>query len=203
VWPLTAQTFLTVAPYAVVANLAVVPVVGSTMILGLAQIATDRLPLVPDALAAIDTGLLTWIAGAVGTIASLPGAHLAIASPPAWSIACYDVAAIGAAAALARRRTTLALGAFALGTILVVAPAYAAPTPFSIVALDVGQGDGIVIRTPRGHTLMIDTGGRLEIGSDEESSAEAVGERTVVPYLIRSGVRHVDGIILTHPHGEP
>jgi competence protein ComEC len=202
VWPLTAQTFLTVAPYAVVANLAVVPVVGSTMILGLAQIATDRLPLVPDALAAIDTGLLTWIAGAVGTIASLPGAHLAIASPPAWSIACYDVAAIGAAAALARRRTTLALGAFALGTILVVAPAYAAPTPFSIVALDVGQGDGIVIRTPRGHTLMIDTGGRLEIGSDEESSAEAVGERTVVPYLIRSGVRHVDGIILTHPHGD-
>lgn len=50
---------------------------------------------------------------------------------------------------------------------------------------------------------MIDAGGRLEIGgNDEESSAEAVGERIVVPYLIRSGVRHVDGIILTHPHGD-
>jgi hypothetical protein len=50
VWPLTAQMLLTVAPYGVLANLAVVPAVGSTMILGLAQIATDRLPLVPDVL---------------------------------------------------------------------------------------------------------------------------------------------------------
>lgn len=203
VWPLTAQTFSTVAPYAVVANLAVVPAVGSTMILGLAQIVTDRLPFAPDLFAAVDTGLLTWIVSAVQAIASLPGAHLAIAPPPAWSIACYDVAAVGAAVALARRRTMLALGVLALGTIVVVTPAYGRTATLSIVALDVGQGDGIVIRTPRGHTLMIDTGGRLEIGaSDEESSAEAVGERIVVPYLIRSGVRHVDGIILTHPHGD-
>ncbi len=203
VWPLTAQTFLTVAPYAVVANLAVVPVVGSTMILGLAQIVADRVPFVADVLAMLDTGLLTWIIIAVHAIASLPGAHLAIAPPPVWSIACYDLAAIWAATALARRRITIALGALAVGTLIVVAPVHGEAGTLSIVALDVGQGDGIVIRTPHGHTLMIDTGGRLEIGgNDEESSAEIVGERVVVPYLIRSGVRHVDGIILTHPHGD-
>jgi len=203
VWPLTAQTFLTVAPYAVVANLAVVPVVGSTMILGLAQIVTDRLPFVPDVLAMLDTGLLTWIVTAVHAIASLPGAHLAIAPPPAWSLACYDVAALVAAAALARRRIMIALSALVAGALIVVAPVHGETGTLSIVALDVGQGDGIVIRTPHGHTLMIDTGGRLEIGAnDEESSAEIVGERIVVPYLIRSGVRHVDGIILTHPHGD-
>src|SRR5579875_3267833 len=69
VWPLTAQTFLTVAPYGVIANLAVVPVVGGTMILGLAQIVTDPIPLVPDLLAALDTGLLDWIVFAVHAIA--------------------------------------------------------------------------------------------------------------------------------------
>jgi hypothetical protein len=99
------------------------PVIGSTMILGLAQIATDRLPLVPDVLRRNrDTGLLTWTVGVGDAIAALRGAHVAIAPLPPWSIACYDVAAIGAAAALARRRPILALGALALGTIVVVTP---------------------------------------------------------------------------------
>ncbi|MBV8529724.1 MAG: MBL fold metallo-hydrolase [Candidatus Eremiobacteraeota bacterium] len=73
-----------------------------------------------------------------------------------------------------------------------------------ITFLDVGQGDAIVIQTPRGHTIMIDTGGRLEIGrtADGGSPAEAIGERIVVPFLIRQGIHHVDAIVLTHPHGD-
>jgi competence protein ComEC len=201
VWPLTAQTFLTVAPYGVIANLAVVPVVGGTMILGLAQIVTDPIPLVPDLLAALDTGLLDWIVFAVHAIASLPGARLAIAPPPTWSILCYDLCAIGAATALAARRRIAALALLSLGTVAVVVPTHAQPG-FSVVMLDVGQGDGIIVRTPHGHTIMFDTGGRLEIGAGEDSSAETIGERIVVPYLIRSAVRHVDGLILTHPHGD-
>jgi len=55
--------------------------------------------------------------------------------------------------------------------------------------LDVGQGDGIVIRTPRGHTILIDSGGRLERGPpvDGKSAAERVGERVVLAYLLREG----------------
>ncbi len=204
VWPLTAQTFLTIAPYAIAANLAVVPVVGSTMLLGIAQLVTDRLPFVPDALAALDTGLLDWIVFAVERIAALPGARLAVAPPPTWAIACYDAAALAAAAALSRKRGLLAAALLAAGTILVVAvPAGGRHGTVTITALDVGQGDGIVVRTPRGHTILVDAGGRLEIGAaGEESAAEIVGERIVVPYLIRQGIRHVDGIILTHPHGD-
>jgi competence protein ComEC len=202
VWPLTAHTFLTVAPYAVVANLAVVPLVGSVMMLGLAQLVTDRLPFLPDTLAALDTGLLDWIVATVHAVSALPGARLQIAPPPPWGIALYDVCALCAVLALARRRFAWAFGAFAFGTIAVLAPTHGPPGTVTITALDVGQGDGIMVRTPRGHTIMIDTGGRLEIGNDEESSAELIGERIVVPYLIRGGIRSVDGIILTHPHGD-
>jgi competence protein ComEC len=78
------------------------------------------------------------------------------------------------------------------------------PEPFSITALDVGQGDGLVIRTPHGRTIMIDTGGRLERGAviDGRSPAERSAERIVLPYLRRAGITRIDLMILTHPHGD-
>ena len=70
--------------------------------------------------------------------------------------------------------------------------------------LDVGQADAIVIETPAGHVLLVDAGGRLERGSQgNDSQAEQVGERIVVPFLIRHGIHAFDAIILSHPHGRP
>ena len=73
-----------------------------------------------------------------------------------------------------------------------------------ITFIDVGQADAILIQTPRGHAIMIDTGGRLERNEsgDGASAAESVGEKIVVPFLIRQGIHHVDAILLTHPHGD-
>ena len=87
---------------------------------------------------------------------------------------------------------------------LVCWPPRPARNDLRITFLDVGQGDAIVIQTPRGHALMIDTGGTLErnTAADGASLAEAVGERIVVPFLIRQGIHHVDTILLTHPHGD-
>jgi competence protein ComEC len=73
-----------------------------------------------------------------------------------------------------------------------------------ITFIDVGQADAILIQTPRGHAIMIDAGGRLERNEsgDGASMAESVGEKVVVPFLIRQGIHHVDAILLTHPHGD-
>ncbi len=59
------------------------------------------------------------------------------------------------------------------------------------------------IQTPRGHALLVDAGGRLERYTQSNGSvAEAVGERVVVPFLLRHGIHALDAIIVSHPHGD-
>jgi DNA internalization-related competence protein ComEC/Rec2 len=65
-------------------------------------------------------------------------------------------------------------------------------TPILEVAfLDVGQGDSIVVRSPAGHVVVIDTGRAME--------EDDMGRRTVVPYLRSKGISKVDLLVLTHP----
>ena len=92
----------------------------------------------------------------------------------------------------------------AIAWALVLWPPRPARNDLRIAFLDVGQGDAIVIQTPNGHAIMVDTGGRLErgVGRDGSSPAEEIGERIVVPFLIRHGIHHLDAIIISHPHGD-
>ncbi len=204
VWPLSAATFGLVAPYAIVANAIVVPATALGMLAGIAALALASLPLLGRAAATLATWDVDAILRAVGTVAGLPGAHLHVAPPPALAIVAYDAAAVGAAMLL-RRDQRIAAALLALATAVVFATTLRLPDGrLSVTVLDVGQGDGIVIRTPRGHTILIDTGGRLEHGARAggKSPAEIVGERIVLGYLLREGIRHVDLLVITHPHGD-
>ena len=63
-----------------------------------------------------------------------------------------------------------------------------------ITFLDVGQGDGAVIQCPNGQVIVVDAGPKTpEIDA---------GERTVAPYLRRSGIGRIDAVITTHPHAD-
>jgi competence protein ComEC len=75
------------------------------------------------------------------------------------------------------------------------------PHGLEITSLDVGQGDAAVIRTPNDHIILIDTGGELE-RPGATSNAERAGARIVLGYLRRAGIRNIDLMILTHPHGD-
>ncbi len=55
--------------------------------------------------------------------------------------------------------------------------------------LDVGQGDGILLRTGD-VTVLIDGG---------SSSAGEIGETVLLPFLRTEGVRRLDAVVLTHP----
>ncbi len=60
--------------------------------------------------------------------------------------------------------------------------------------LDVGQGDGAVLRTPGGRWVVIDAGPALR-GSD-------AGRRVVAPFLARRGVRKVAAVFVSHAHAD-
>ena len=60
--------------------------------------------------------------------------------------------------------------------------------------LDVGQGDGAVLRTPGGRWIVIDAG-----PAGQHTDA---GRRVVIPFLERNGVRALAAIVVSHAHAD-
>lgn len=204
IWPLSAATFGLLAPYAILANAIVVPATALAMLAGATTLVLATVPVLGGLAASVTALDVDAILHVVGNVAALPGARIAIAPPPPLAIIAYDTATLLAAAVLIRfpRRAVALMIAASLGVLLTTLRL--PDGHLTITMLDVGQGDGIVLRTPRGHVILIDTGGRLEHGPDVggRSPAEVVGERIVLGYLRREGVRHVDLLVNTHPHGD-
>ena len=101
-----------------------------------------------------------------------------------------------------RRRCAIIL--LIIASVTVYASTCCYPRELRITMLDVGQGDGIVIETPHGHTILIDTGGRLELHAHAfaQSPAEVAAMRVLLPFLQYEGITHIDVMLLTHPHGD-
>lgn len=62
-------------------------------------------------------------------------------------------------------------------------------TSFEAAFLDVGQGDGIVLRERGGAVLLVDGG---------SSSIQKVGEKRILPYLKSQGIRVIDCAFISH-----
>ena len=58
-----------------------------------------------------------------------------------------------------------------------------------VTVLDVGQGDGIFLKSPRGMTCMIDGG---------SSDVKNVGQYRIEPYLLSKGVGTLDYVFISH-----
>lgn len=203
VWPLGAAVFLQFTPYAVLANVAVVPCVAITMGLGAAQLAFAWCAPFAQAFANADSWLLAWMLAVVQTIGALPGAVVPMSPPPAWCIASYDAALIAMPLLWRKSARTLSIALVTIASALVLWPPRTVDHRLRVTVLDVGQADAILVQTPRGHALLVDAGGRLERGTQSSGSvAEAVGERIVVPFLLRHGVHALDAIVVSHPHGD-
>lgn len=168
-----------------------IPLAGGMIALGalvLAFVAVGWQPAPLFALFALGSRAMEWTAERAGGMAFL--------RPTPALAPILGVLALTAAAALAPRRLRLLAGLFAGGVFLVLAlrPGPAGPAGgFSIEALDVGQGDAVLLRWAR-HAVLVDGGGPFDL------EARDFGRTHLVPKLLDRGVTSLDAVLVTHPH---
>ena len=68
-------------------------------------------------------------------------------------------------------------------------------TATTVSILDVGHGAATLVQFPGNKTILIDGGGA---GNENFN----IGERVIAPFLWKKRLRHLDGVIITHPHAD-
>lgn len=70
-----------------------------------------------------------------------------------------------------------------------------------VTVIDVGQGDSILIETPKNHNILVDSGGSYRFNNEEwkqKKNTFDVGDDVILPYLHYQGIKKLDLAILTH-----
>ena len=213
-WPLQALYFNAFTPYAIAANMVVVPLVGLVMAAGTAYASTALwFPPLAAPLSNVCWWALAFVIGAVEKIATLPHAHIDV-PPPSHAFIILYWAGLAAFAWAAHKQLEWKRAApWAIGASLALALVYCAPGIAAALdprlrfdAIDVGQADCLLIRAPGMHAMLVDGGGRLERVGSTSVVAQPIGDRiaarTVLPFLLRHWVLQLDAVVLTHPHGD-
>lgn len=153
------------------------------------------------AVAAVVLHAVRWIVNIFGRTRF----DIRVPSPAELAIAISCLAIAFACWALRERSRWLALaGALAM----LLAPCVMLwPEPplfhrglLEVTAIDVGQGDSLLVISPEGKTLLVDAGG--PVGNMRSVSGWDIGEEVVAPYLWSRRIRHLDAMLLTHAHSD-
>lgn len=121
--------------------------------------------------------------GALAIAPTLQGATLAGIATAALVVACVSY--------FPARAMMVSAAAFTAALWLPILPHRSGELEMHVI--DVGQGDAVALRTPRGRWLLVDAGRSWRGGS--------AGRATVIPYLRRRG-GDVALFVLSHPHSD-
>lgn len=197
VLPAAIYYFNLVSVVSVAANLILVPVSGGAVILGFLGILAGQIHPLLASFFLLPAGMLTEIIfQGAAFFANLPGAYFWLAKPQAAAVAggYAGIILLSLNVDGLRRNIFRWIGAGLVAVMLlnmIMPGTWRNRGKLEIVFLDVGQGDCTFIKTPAGHTMLIDGGG---------SQTYKVGKQVVLPYLRRSGYHHLDLVIASHDH---
>jgi hypothetical protein len=173
----------------------VFPLVFPVMVLGFLKIAAGALiPPAGVALGWVLDPLVTLLLNLLDRLAQLPAANVAVPPAPGWVIIAFYL--LLTAIVLHRRvgwTGRIVAGAAVLFAVALAGWWYRAATPdgVRITALAVGRGTATVVELPNGDVWLYDAGA---------SGNYDPGSGVVLPYLHQRGIRHVTGIVLSHPN---
>lgn len=138
--------------------------------------------------------LMALLDGIARVCAATPGAVLPTAPTLTTVVGMGVVAGLLVRASAAQRRAPWCLAAAVVATATLWVPiVFPHHGELELHILDVGQGDALALRTPRGRWILVDAGRRWQGGD--------TGRRTVIPYVRRHG-GEVALFVLSHPHDD-
>jgi competence protein ComEC len=182
------------------ANIFVIPLLSLVVPLGFASIATGW------QLLANITRLLLEAAEWVATWHVRFEPAWRIAAIP-WPVALAFAVSLIALAFAIRHKRAVALAAFcALAQFAFLCwqpwPPDIKPGMLEVTAIDVSQGDSLLLAFPDGETMLVDAGGFPGFGNMQRKPQIDMGEDVVSPYLWSRRLTHLDYAVLTHGHSD-
>jgi competence protein ComEC len=194
--PLLAFHFQHFAPVGPLANLAVVPLLGVAVGLGvLAALVGAWWPLAATAFNGSNFLVLKGLIALVDFCAAVPYGLLTTSKPDLVFVGCAAVLCL----LLSHAPTRLGARKAAVFLLLLylnwaVWSQALKRHDLEVVFFDVGQGDGAFVRCPNGRTLIIDGG--------EANPYFDYGQRVLLPFLRQRNIGRVDVVVASHPHSD-
>jgi competence protein ComEC len=187
-------------------NLLLIPFIAILLSLTIFTFCVSLISLSAASVPAACTALLLHvIRGVVDHAGHMSVADLRVPAPPMQALLIASAAIVFACVALRlRSRAWVAAACIAL----CAAPLAALwPTPpllhrglLEVTALDVGQGDSLLVISPEGKTMLVDAGG--PVGQQSKNTRWDIGEEVVAPYLWSRHISRLDVVMLTHAHSD-
>lgn len=186
--PLTAYFYFEVPVYGMLVNFLVLPLMSVLLFaglvggfVGLVWLDAAKWILVPCQL------ILLFYQKLSSVMQNLPGASLITGQPELCRmIVFYGALAVGVYVVWKRKK---ARGFIVMGLALLAFVLYLPKDGAKLYVLDVGQGDGIYLRTESGYDIFID-GGSTDVSK--------VGVYRILPFLKCKGVREIDYWFVSH-----
>ncbi len=186
------------------ANILAVPLTELAIVAAMAAVGLSYVSLVLARIPGLIAGFA--LEAMSGTVRWMGGLRLADArvATPALAVLAAGMAGLMLAMILIRRRALVAAAGLTAMAASALWIAVVPPRPqirfgaMEVTAIDVGQGDSILLVLPQGRLVLVDAGGIPRwMHSDLD-----IGEDVVSPYLWSRGISRLDAVVITHAHAD-